>query len=52
MIAEYTKETIRVLNFLDDDLTADIVMLCLCVVAIDGKISLREKNYIKQLCKR
>lgn len=52
MIAEYTKETVRVLRFLDDDLTADIIMLCLCVVAIDGKISLREKNYIKQLCKR
>lgn len=51
MISEYTEEMIRVLGFLDEDLRSDVITLCLCVVAIDGKVSLREKNYIKRLCR-
>lgn len=34
-----------------DDVKEDILTLCLCVVAIDGKISLKERKYVKQLCK-
>lgn len=49
MIAEYTEAMMRVLALLDSDLKNDVIMLCLCVVAIDGKVSLRERNYIRRL---
>lgn len=51
MIAAYTETMIRVLNCLDDRLKSDVITLCLCVVAVDGKVSLKEKNYIKRLCR-
>ena len=47
--AKYTKQLIRVLEFVDEDLYEDVIILCLCIVTIDGKISLKEKNYIKKL---
>lgn len=50
-LSDYTEDMIRVLDFLDDEIKSEIVTLCLCVMAIDGKISLKEKNYIKRLCK-
>lgn len=50
-LSGYTEDMIRVLDFLDDEIKSEIVTLCLCVMAIDGKISLKEKNYIKRLCK-
>lgn len=50
MIAEYTREMIEVMDALDEDLKADVITLCLCVTAIDGKVSLKEKRYIKRLC--
>lgn len=49
-ISEYTKKMLGVLDILDDGLKEDIITLCLCVVAIDGKVSFKEKNYIKRLC--
>lgn len=51
MLAEYTEEMIRVLDFLDDELKSEVITLCLCVMAIDGRVSLKEKNYVKRLCK-
>ncbi len=51
MIKEYTEEMIKIFDCLDDDLKEDVIILCLCVTAIDGKVSLKEKNYIKRLCK-
>lgn len=51
MISDYTEEMIRVLGFLDEELRCDVITLCLCVAAIDGKVSLKEKNYIKRLCR-
>ena len=48
-IAEYTKDLIRILELVDDELFEDVIILCLCVVTIDGTVSLREKRYIKQL---
>lgn len=51
MIAEYTEEMLHIFDYLDEDLKNDVVTLCLCVAAIDGKVSLREKAYIKRLCK-
>lgn len=40
---------VDVIGELDEDLKDDIVMVCLLVCAIDGKITMKEKNYIKQL---
>ena len=33
----------------DEDLQADIVILCLCIMTVDGKVSLKERNYVKRL---
>lgn len=51
VLTDYTEEMFKVLSLLDDDLKNDIVILCLCIVAIDGKVSFREKRYVKRLCK-
>ena len=48
-IAGYTTDLIRVLGTVDETLYEDVIILCLCVVTIDGKVSLREKNYVKRL---
>jgi len=42
-------EMVDFLGMLSDELKDDIVILSLLVCAIDGKVSLREKLYIKQL---
>lgn len=51
IIADYTKQMIQILSFADDELRCDVITLCLCVTALDGKISFREKQYIRRLCK-
>ncbi|MDE7454824.1 MAG: TerB family tellurite resistance protein, partial [Clostridia bacterium] len=33
----------------DEDLKADAILVCMMICAIDGKISLKEKKWIKQL---
>ena len=48
-IARYTADLLRVLGTVDETLYEDVIILCLCVVTIDGKVSLREKNYVKRL---
>ncbi len=40
---------IDLLGELSEELKEDIITVCLLVCAIDGKISLKEKRYIKQL---
>lgn len=50
-VDEYTEDMLRIFDYLDDTLKADVITLCLCVVAIDGRISLKERLYIKRLCK-
>ena len=42
-------QIIDVLGELSEELKADIITVCLLICAVDGKISLREKMYIKQL---
>lgn len=37
------------IGLLSEDLKNDIVILCLLVCAVDGKITAKEKSYIKQL---
>ncbi len=46
-----TDEMVDVLGILSDDLKNDIVLVCMLICAIDGKISLKEKSWIKQLLK-
>lgn len=46
-----TKNMMTVISMCDGQLAEDIVALCLLVTSIDGKISLKEKRYIRQLCK-
>ena len=48
-IERYTRDLIRILESVDETLYEDVIILCLCVVTVDGKISLRERNYIKRL---
>ena len=50
-IADYTKELLEIISEADDRLGDDIISLCLLVTSVDGKISLKEKRYIRQLCK-
>lgn len=51
MIAEYTEQMIRIIDTADEELANEVITLCLCIVSIDGKISLKEKNYVKRLCR-
>lgn len=50
-VKEYTQEMLSLISFADESLIEDVVMLCLCVVSVDGKISPREQRYIRKLCK-
>ncbi len=50
-ITKYTKEMISIINVCDEELATDIISLCLLITSVDGKISLKEKRYIRQLCK-
>lgn len=50
-LAIYTKQLLQVLSTADENLLEDVVVVCLCVTSMDGKISLKERNYIKKLIK-
>ena len=50
-IEGFTKQLLEILAEADETLGADIILLCLLVTSADGKVSLRERKYIKQLCK-
>ena len=50
-ITKYTKEMISIISVCDEALAADIISLCLLITSVDGKISLKEKRYIRKLCK-
>lgn len=50
-ISNYTQELISLISLADENLKSDLVLLCLLITSVDGKVSLKEKKYIKQLCK-
>lgn len=50
MSTSYTEEMLRVFAFLDESLKNDVITLCLCVTAIDGRVSRKEKRYLRRLC--
>lgn len=43
------KEMVDVFGQLSEELKEDIIIICMMICAIDGKISLKEKNWIKKL---
>lgn len=43
------EEMVDILAELSDDLKDDLILVCLMICAIDGKVSLKEKQWIKQL---
>lgn len=49
LVSEYTAQMLSIIDLLDEDMTGDLITLCLCVTALDGKISIREKRYIRRL---
>lgn len=51
LLTEYVNALMKIISVSDEDLQTDIVTLCLLIVAIDGKVSLKERRYIRQLCK-
>lgn len=48
-IKSVSNQMIDILGLLSEDLKNDIVIICLMICAIDGKVSLKEKRWIKQL---
>ncbi|MDY2880209.1 MAG: TerB family tellurite resistance protein [Candidatus Borkfalkiaceae bacterium] len=50
-IHDYTEDVMTLLSYADEELRENVIALCLCVVTIDGKISLKEKKYIRRLCR-
>lgn len=48
---DYSKALASLLAQTDENFINDVIGLCLCVVSIDGKISLRERNYVRKLYK-
>ena len=51
MIKDYTQDMMMIFSFISESLKEDIIALCLCILSIDGKISLKEKIYIRKLIK-
>ena len=48
---QFVDAVVDLFGEISDELKADIVTVCLLVCGIDGKISLREKKWLKQLIK-
>lgn len=45
------KDMVDVFGKLSEELKDDIIIICMLICSIDGKISLKEKNWIKKLLK-
>ena len=50
-LRRYVDDMVDVLGMLSNDLKDDIILVCLMICAIDGKVSSKEKKWIKQLIK-
>lgn len=48
-LKRYVDDMVDLLGLLSDDLKEDIILVCLILCAVDGKISAKEKRWIKQL---
>lgn len=50
-IDEYVSALMKIVSAKNEDLVSDIVTLCLLVVSIDGKVTPKERRYVRRLCK-
>ncbi len=50
-VVDYSKEMLELLASSEESLREDLIILCLCIVSIDGKVSFKERRYIKKLIK-
>lgn len=50
--AGYSRDMLCLMNNADDELKRDIIELMLCVLSTDGRITLKEKLYIRRLWER
>ncbi len=48
-LTDFTAELMQILSAVDESIRYDIIMLCLAIVSVDGKITPREKKYIRTL---
>ncbi|MGN1327102.1 MAG: TerB family tellurite resistance protein, partial [Clostridia bacterium] len=46
---QYIDYIVDILGMFSDELKEDIITVCLLICAIDGNISAKEKNWVKQL---
>lgn len=51
VIAEDAEALMSVIAACDESLAREVIELCLLVTSVDGKISLKEKRYIRKLCR-
>lgn len=50
-VVDYSKQMLELLASSDESFREDLILLCLCIVSIDGKVSFKERRYIKKLIK-
>ncbi len=50
-LTKLTDAMVDMIGELSEDLKADIILICLMICAIDGKVSAKEKRWIKKLIK-
>ncbi len=50
-LKKVANEMVDIFGQLSEDLKDDIIIICMMICAVDGKISLKEKNWIKKLIK-
>ncbi len=48
-LKQYIDYIVDIFGLISDELKEDIITVCLLICAIDGNISAKEKNWIKQL---
>lgn len=46
---EYTRQMLYIFDQLDDSLQNDLILLCLCMTGINGRLSREDKRYIRQI---
>lgn len=50
LIGTYVEKVLNILRFSGEMLKRDVIILCLCTTSMYGKITLKEKRYIRHLC--
>ena len=49
MVKKAVSDMVNVLGYLSEDLKNDVIFVCMIICAVDGKISSKEKRWLKQL---